>query len=121
MKSLARWALCLLLILIILIATAETGVSLPLENGDKVLHFISFYVLAFLMDFAFPQKGFGAIKIIMLLAYGLAIEFLQSFLPYRSSELGDFFADVAGVYAYVLFIPLMLHIPLYRKYRSSSV
>ncbi len=48
-------------------ATIQNGIEAPpVMNGDKVLHFFAFAVLALLVDFAFPRIRFGAAKIIIL-------------------------------------------------------
>jgi VanZ family protein len=70
--------------------------------GDKVLHAGAFLVLAGLLDFSFPATPFGARKFATLLAYGMAIEVVQQFLPYRSFSLLDWLADACGVVLYVV-------------------
>ena len=60
-------------------ATIQNGIEAPpVENGDKILHFLAFGTLALLVDYAFPRNRFGAAKIISLILYGLAIEVVQS-------------------------------------------
>lgn len=96
-------------------ATIQNGVEPPpLMNGDKVLHFLAFGTLAFLVDFAFPRSRFGAVKIILLILYGLAIEVVQSFLPYRSASAADLLTDIGGICTYALSIPLLKRLQLYR-------
>lgn len=99
-------------------ATIQNAIQPPLMNGDKVLHFIAFYTLAVLVDFSFPHRRFGLPKIILLIGYGLAIELVQSFLPYRSAETADVVADMLGSFAYAGTIPLFLRIPFYRECRK---
>lgn len=75
---------------------------------DKVVHFIMFFVLAFLMFKAFKaalqtvklnSKLIGLIAIISL-AYGASMEFLQgSFFNERDSDIMDWLADSAGTFA----------------------
>lgn len=98
-------------------ATIQNGVEPPpLMNGDKVLHFFAFGALAFLVDFAFPRSRFGAVKIILLILYGLAIEVVQSFLPYRSASAADLLTDIGGICTYALSIPLLKRLQMYRGY-----
>lgn len=96
-------------------ATSRSPVNLSMDNGDKTIHLLAFFILAALDDFAFPRKGFGLRKILPLVCFGILIELIQSFLPYRSTELYDFLADCGGVALYVLIIPLLKHIPFIRE------
>jgi len=93
-------------------ATVQTGIELHVENGDKLLHFLAFAALAVLVDFAFPKSRFGLLKIIPLILYGLAIEYVQSFLPYRSASLADLLVDIAGIGVYMISIPILQRLPL---------
>jgi len=99
-------------------AVIRNGLDLPFSNGDKVLHFLAFYFLAVLVDFSFPHRRFGLPKIIMLIGYGLTIELVQSFLPYRYADTADVVADMLGSFAYAGSIPLFLRIPFYRECRK---
>ena len=97
-------------------ATIQNGIEAPpVMNGDKILHFLAFGTLAFLVDYAFPRRRFGFAKIILLILYGLAIEVVQSYLPYRSASAADLLADVFGIGTYACFIPLLKRLHLYRR------
>lgn len=95
-------------------ATIPSGIEMPVQNGDKALHFLAFATLAGLVDFAFPKIRFGVFKIMVLILYGLAIEIVQSFLPYRTASLFDLMADIVGICAYMISIPLLKRLPLFR-------
>ena len=98
-------------------ATIQNVIELPpLMNNDKILHYCAFGVLAFLLDYAFPRSRFGFAKIMVLILYGLGIEYVQSFLPYRSASAGDLYADILGICTYAFFIPLLKYLHLYRRY-----
>ena len=97
-------------------ATIKNGIGLPVMNGDKILHYCAFGVLAFLVDYAFPRSRFGFAKIFILILYGLGIEYAQSFLPYRTASAGDLSADILGICTYACFIPLLKYLHLYRRY-----
>jgi VanZ family protein len=99
-------------------ATIRNGISVPVANSDKVLHFLAFYTLSLLVDFAFPLRRFGAIKIITLIGYGLLIEVVQSFLPYRSADMADLLTDIVGIAAYAATIPLLRRFSFYQQYRQ---
>ncbi len=97
-------------------ATIRNGAALPVENGDKILHFFAFVALALLVDFSFPLTRFLPIKIITLILYGLAIEVVQSFLPYRSASAADLLTDIVGIGTYASFIPMLNRLQVYRGY-----
>lgn len=62
---------------------------------DKIGHIGSFFALTLLIYFAFHLHWKW---VLMLMAiYGVSIEVIQSFLPYRSAEVADVIADIAGV------------------------
>lgn len=63
--------------------------------SDKGTHFIAFAVLTLLFRFAYSALWFKTF--LLLSAYGVFIEFSQSFTPNRSVELLDVVADVVGV------------------------
>jgi VanZ family protein len=109
--------LALLAALAVVIHLATTQINYPvIENmNDKVNHILAFYVLGFLADFSFPRKNFGLSKILPLLGFGLLIEVIQYFLPYRSFSLYDLAADAAGLAVYRLSLPALKHLPLLRR------
>ena len=81
---------------------------------DKLQHVAAFLTLGLLADRSFPRTRFGAAKIAALLAYGVAIEALQYFLPWREASLPDILADAAGIALYAATRPLFLMIPVFR-------
>ena len=99
--TLLRLLLVVTVVIIMHFATA------PLEEvpfaglGDKVLHIGAFLTLAALLDFAFPATPFGRGKVAALLAYGMMIEIVQHFVPFRTFSLLDWLADAVGIALYV--------------------
>lgn len=77
--------------------------SLPLRIlfNDSFLHFISFGLLAGLLCSAFFFSTRHRLSIPFIgsisMAYGLFIEILQYFLPYRSFSIYDLAADALGI------------------------
>jgi len=98
-------------------ATIRNGIQLPVANSDKLLHFLAFYTLAFLLDFSFPKIRFGVLQIIVLIGYGILIEYVQSFLPNRSADIADLLTDVVGIAVYAVTIPLLLPLFFYQQDR----
>lgn len=80
----------------------------PVEGGiqaklnDKALHALGFFVMAIIAQLAHPRTGF-IILTLGLASFGLAIELVQAYLPYRSFSLLDWGADVLGVVIYFIF------------------
>lgn len=109
-----RSMLSLALLLVLYLMTAPLDQTSAAGVNDKVAHLLVFLLLAWLADFSFPRSGFGAIKIAALGWYGLSLEFLQYFLPYRSCSLLDFGADVVGILLYPLLVPLLRRFPVLR-------
>ena len=92
------------------LATAPLEAVSFVGLGDKVLHAGAFLVLAGLLDFSFPATRFGGRKVAALLAYGIGIEVVQHFVPYRSFSLLDWLADAGGVVLYVVVAtPILKH------------
>ena len=87
----------------------------PRQVSDKLQHALAFYALALLLDFARPRTEFGVRKFAVLMAYGVAIEFVQYFLPWREFSLLDMVADAVGLLLYVASIPLLMRFPLLRR------
>jgi len=83
--------------------------------SDKVHHAFAFYVLALLLDFAAPRTEFGLRKFAVLMAFGVAIECVQYFLPWREFSLLDMVADAVGLMLYVAGIPLLRRVPGLRR------
>ncbi|UCG77404.1 MAG: VanZ family protein [Nitrospirota bacterium] len=88
------------MVLIAVIAAADTNMIAPEGHHDKVVHLIAFIYLSFLMDRSFPLTGFNVKKIVSIIIYGVLIEIMQYFISYRHFELLDIAADLAGVLIY---------------------
>jgi VanZ family protein len=87
--------------------------------SDKVAHAAAFFVLAFLLDFSFPATPLGGVKALSLLAYGMLLEIVQYFLPYRLFSVLDFVADGAGVALYAAILPILCKMPFIGAYREG--
>ena len=107
----------------VILYLAMTHLHYPLiENvNDKVNHALAFFVLGLLADFSFPERGFGPSKILALLAYGLLIEVIQHFLPYRTFSLYDLAADGVGLTLYWCSVPAIKRLPWLRGRWEAQV
>jgi VanZ family protein len=98
-----RLALVLALVAINWQALTPTPVPLPTDQfieGDKLIHACAFFALAFLIDGAWPARRLGWRVLVLLTAYGAAIELAQGYVAYRDSSLLDLAADVSGLLLY---------------------
>ena len=71
---------------------------------DKLVHLFIFIYLSWLVDRS-AMNLFYMSDIVLLIVYGILIEFLQSFTTTRSPELLDFLFDFFGVLVYFYLIP----------------
>ena len=101
MKTVSVAARVMLLIAVVSILWLALTPNPPRAGGlfdlDKVNHIVAFFVLAGLMEYAFPNLGAWAVKLLPLVAFGLAIEMLQFWIGYRYFEWMDLVADGVGL------------------------
>lgn len=90
-----RWLFCLSVLAILYLATTSQPYPIPSSASDKVNHLIAFIQLTVAMRLAWPQLHRARIALAML-AFGLAIELIQAWLPYREFSLLDLSADALG-------------------------
>lgn len=69
--------------------------------SDKIRHIFAFLVLSVCIDFAHTLMA-NKIKIYLLVGYGVFIEVLQYFLPYREFDFGDIVFNALAVFIYFL-------------------
>ena len=80
---------------------------------DKANHFSAFITLAFLVDFSFPKRHWrDMLKWLLLLGYGIGIEYMQRWLGTRDFDVHDMFADALGIAGYLVIRPLLERIPI---------
>jgi len=109
-----RVALVVTLIITMYLATTQQAPSIIDDLNDKVNHVLAFYVLAFLADYSVPKVRFNLSKGLAILGYGLLIEVIQYFLPYREFSLFDLAADGVGIAAYAFSQPVISQFPILR-------
>lgn len=71
-------------------------------NGDKLLHALAFFVLTLLTDMSFPPVRLLVQKLLFLVSFGVFIECVQAYLPWRSADASDFLADCIGIACYLV-------------------
>lgn len=109
-----RASLSVTLATVMYLATTPHSYPVVESVNDKVSHLLAFGALGFFGDFSFPNERFGLKKFLWLLSYGLLIEFIQSFLPYRSASVLDLIADCFGLAIYWMFYGYLRHVPILR-------
>lgn len=75
------------------------NVKVPVENADKVTHFISYFVLFALGAAGFPDRRRRWQLLILLPVFGILLEVGQHFVPGRHAGWLDAAANTAGVLA----------------------
>jgi VanZ family protein len=105
---------CFFLLFAISAYMAFTPASSPLvlmqALGDKVCHFLAFFVLFLFLDFGFPKEPLRY-KFYFLCLYGGLIEYGQFLLGYRVFEWQDLLADGLGL---LLYLACVLYLARYR-------
>ncbi|MBA2410212.1 MAG: VanZ family protein [Gammaproteobacteria bacterium] len=119
---LARIALLLMLTAGVYLAAVEGGPVAAADVNDKIVHLTAFFVLALCADYAFPRRRFDWFTVLQLLSYGLLIEVMQLFIPYRSFSLADLAADAAGlvIYAATILILRQISPPISRRFLTGQ-
>ena len=86
-----------------LMAFSPNNMGLQPQMNDKLLHAFGFFVIAILSHLAHPDQR-NILLIIGLALFGMAIELIQAYLPYRTFSFWDWCADVLGLLLYFLLL-----------------
>jgi len=105
-KRLARWIFASYCGLISYLAFIPSPQNLNTVS-DKIKHFLAFLVFVFLGYY--PLNGNSRLIFLGALVFGIFIEVVQFFLPYRSAEAADLLADLLGTLAGILVCFFFLH------------
>jgi len=65
--------------------------------ADKLKHLFAFFTLSFLLNRASSDMAQRFRNMSALLLFGIFIEFVQYYLPERTTSIEDVFADVVGI------------------------
>ena len=88
------------------LATTTIHIEVVESNWDKANHFVAFFTLYVLLTLAY--KNFSILlKTALLVAFGLQIEIVQSFIDGRYFSLLDVVADSVGILLGVLFLKFL--------------
>ncbi|MEH6455638.1 MAG: VanZ family protein [Cocleimonas sp.] len=109
-KVSTRAVVITLMVLGIWVATKKLDFPPDVNVNDKLIHAVVFFGFAVLVDLASSRKPFWLWKGLPLLAYGIGIEVMQYFTPFRSFSVADMVADFAGILIYFLLKSSVLYI-----------
>ena len=74
----------------------------PVNIWDKLSHVIADLALGLLLHLGWPLKERLKFSFLSLFIYGAAIEFIQSFLPFREGSMADIVANTLGLLAAIV-------------------
>ena len=110
-EKLFRITLLFCTISILVLSTIRVSAPANTINNDKLGHALAFFCLYGLLDFAWQKKAILAWqKYLSLFAYGILIECIQYFLPWRDFSLADMLANGLGLLAYLAAAPVLFMI-----------
>lgn len=104
----------LVLLVITYMALTPLPDLLQQSVNDKLGHTLAFILLSALTHASWPNQPFGWRHGLPLLAYGIALECLQYFVPGRYFSFLDMLADAAGIAVYLL-VSLLLFTRLHPR------
>jgi len=108
-------SLSLSLVIITILAVIPLDYPEVAGINDKFSHIAAFYILSLLADYSFPETKLNPAKILSLLVYGVSIEWIQYYIPYREFSIFDILADAGGIMAYAILFPALKYLPLFRS------
>tara|TARA_Y100001970_G_scaffold64756_1_gene82896 strand:+ start:6196 stop:6573 length:378 start_codon:yes stop_codon:yes gene_type:complete len=96
-----------MVVLVYLLAITPSSGNPPLiPHLDKIVHFLIFLLLTFILDFCTRRSlRKNYYLIFLLIGFGLFIEISQYFTGTRSADFFDWLADFLGVLVYLFFAP----------------
>ena len=95
-KHSSRLILVISIVLITILSIQEIEIQSSINFSDKLLHFFCFLYLIIISWLSRIINNELWLYVIVL-AYGILIEIIQIYIPYRSFEFLDIFADFLGV------------------------
>ncbi len=101
-RGLWRSAFFAMAAIILVGSVVDTGQSAVSGINDKLQHGLAFAGLALTARLAFTRQPLWTVLLPALLCFGLLIECIQYFLPWREFSLADLVADAVGLVPGVL-------------------
>ncbi len=104
----------------ILAIVPDDHINAYIDNADKVKHFTAFFTLSYLLNRASSTIAHRLRNMVLLLLFGIFIEFVQIFLIYRSSSIYDIYADLVGILLFQLLLSLYRFIQEFGRVEKQS-
>ena len=108
-KVSTRAVVITLMVLGLWVATTKLDFETSFTISDKIIHVVVFFGFAMLLDLASSRHPFWLWKGLPLLGYGIFVEVLQYFTPFRSFSVLDMLADFAGIMLYFIIKMSLIH------------
>ncbi len=99
-------------IAVAVLSSMPGSVSYSIKNLDKLAHFGTFFLLSFLLLFAYKFSTPFFTTPLVMAVFGLAIEVLHLYVPRRVFSMYDFAADLLGIIVALI---------IYRMIRSKFI
>ena len=93
-------------VVFVLAIVPNDQIKLDIDNADKFKHFTAFFVLSFLLNRASSTIAHRLRNMGALLGFGIFIEIVQLFFPFRESSIEDIIADGVGILVFQLLLSL---------------
>ena len=93
-------------VIFILAIVPDDQIKLSIDNADKVKHFTAFFILSFLLNRASSTIAHRLRNMGALIGFGIFIELIQLFLPFRESSIEDIIADSVGILVFQLLLSI---------------
>jgi VanZ family protein len=97
-----RMAFVLYALLTLWASLRAGGGPQPIENFDKVMHFVFYSLFTVIAAGCTKQRNTFLWLSILIVCYGALMEFLQSFVPSRFMSVADIVANTSGVFMIIL-------------------
>ncbi len=91
--------------------TVDDHMNFDWEYLDKLKHAFAFFTLSLLLNRSSSSYDARLRNVTALLLFGIFIEIVQLFIPYRDSSVYDVIADLVGIFTFQISLSL---------YRSSK-
>ncbi len=104
----------------ILAIVPNDNINIYIDNADKVKHITAFFTLSYLLNRASSTIAHRLRNMVALLLFGIFIEFIQSYLIYRSSSIYDIYADLVGILLFQLILSIYRFIKEFKGVEKQS-
>ena len=87
--------------------------------NDKLIHLLSYFAFILTLDFSVKPGENLWQKAVVTFVYSCIIEYAQGFVPGREVLIWDVLANGVGILCYVLSVPLLKKLSVYKVLRIT--